>query len=393
MKIVNTGIMYRIYDESLKTFDSLPTGTYKLCFNKMTGFFLEKSPDIVINEKIYGIHETKVNKIMSSFKDFERNLGVILSGDKGIGKSICAKLIAKKSLVEGLPVIICNEYVPGIAEYIGSIEQEVVVIFDEFDKTFTCGGNDDRDSGDCQAEMLTLFDGMTPGKKLFVVTCNKLSKLNEFLVNRPGRFHYHLRFEYPTADEIKEYLQDKLSKKYWNQIQNVVSFASRVDINYDCLRAISFELENGLSFNDAIKDLNIVNTDNGQEAYTAHLVFTDGTKMTCKKVYMDFYDDDDEEQWLSFVDVEQHLRVDIAFDASENKYDIERGMTIIDSKFIRVRNYNDNYGLVDCEDEDCDEEEICEKEPVEETIKKSPRKKIAYLAFKRKSTRSIHYVV
>ena len=48
---------------------------------------------------------------------------------------------------------------------------------------------------------------------MYIVTCNELRGLNDYILNRPGRFHYHFRFEYPTATEIREYMEDKLEKK------------------------------------------------------------------------------------------------------------------------------------------------------------------------------------
>ena len=81
-----------------------------------------------------------------------------------------------QALKKFLPVIFVNSYVPGVADYIASIKQPVVVVFDEFDKTFS---NKDEEN-DCQTEMLTLFDGIYPGKKLFVITCNNINHLNEF---------------------------------------------------------------------------------------------------------------------------------------------------------------------------------------------------------------------
>ena len=174
MKIINTNSTYRVYPDDLKTFDSLPVGVYKACFSKFTGFFLEKHPDVEIKEKIYGHHKEKVAKILSSFEKFDRNLGVIFSGDKGIGKSMAAKLMTQTSLEKGIPVILVNEYLPGISDLLNDIEQEVVVIFDEFDKTYesSSGRCGDRDSceDDRQTEFLTLLDGFGVGKKLYVTT-------------------------------------------------------------------------------------------------------------------------------------------------------------------------------------------------------------------------------
>lgn len=344
MKIVNTGSMYKIYGEDLKTFNELPVGTYRVCFNKMVGYFLESTSNIVIKEKIYGVHESKVTKIMNSFKKFERNLGVILSGDKGIGKSVCAKLISQRAIENGLPVIIVDEYTPGIASYLGDIEQEVVVLFDEFDKTFPINKGCDMDEDsraphpDCQSEMLSLFDGLNQGKKLFVVTCNKLSGINEFLVNRPGRFHYHLRFEYPTPDEIREYLTDKLDAQYHNQISDVISFSGKVDINYDCLRAIAFELQNGATFKEAISDLNIINYDISNE-YVATLIFENGTRLTNKNCYIDFYGDDDGRR-IRFYGEKIDILVEV--DPSSSVYDSTRLINIIDGHNVNVLGCYDN---------------------------------------------------
>ena len=39
MNIVQSGTMYMIYDDSVKTYSELPVGAYEVGFNKMTGFF------------------------------------------------------------------------------------------------------------------------------------------------------------------------------------------------------------------------------------------------------------------------------------------------------------------------------------------------------------------
>lgn len=270
-KVICTGSMYQIYGEDLKIFNKLPTQVYSVRFSENTGFFLKQHDPIEIKEdKIYGVHMSKVRKVINAFSKFNKNLGVILSGDKGIGKSLFAKILSTEAIKQELPVVIVDTYIPGIASFIESIDQEILVMFDEFDKTF--GGVKAEDGRmDPQAELLTLFDGLAQGKKLFVITCNNLNKLNDYLVNRPGRFHYHFRFEYPSDAEIKEYLKDRIENEYHNEIEKVINFAHRVDLNYDCLRSIAFELNNGLLFEEAIKDLNILNLEDASYKLTLHL--------------------------------------------------------------------------------------------------------------------------
>lgn len=209
MKVVESASKLFLYGNDMKAYDKIPAGTYDICYSEMGGFYLSRRQDMVINEKVYGVQSSKVDKVLNSFKVFNRNLGVILSGNKGIGKSLTAKMISIEAVKQGYPVILANRYINGIASFIESIDQEVAVLFDEFDKTFKS-----RDNESPQDTMLSLFDGTSAGKKLFIVTCNRLNDLNDYLVNRPGRFHYHFRFDYPGADEVETYLKDKLEELY-----------------------------------------------------------------------------------------------------------------------------------------------------------------------------------
>lgn len=337
MQVLNTGTVYRIYDESMRAFTQLPPGVYKIAFNPMAGYSLIKSDPIEINEKIYGNHLKKVEKVYNSFKVFPRNLGVILSGDKGIGKSLFAKLLSVKAIENGYPVIMCDTPYPGIADFLGSIQQEIVVLFDEFDKTFA----QLEGQGDPQAEMLTLFDGLYMGKKLFIITCNELRKLNDFLVNRPGRFHYHFRFSYPNDAEVTEYLQDNIAEEFWGEIPAVAEFAKKVDLNYDCLRAIAFELNMGSTFADAAADLNIINIE--KNYYNLTLYFKDGTSFKCDNVALDVFGGHGEttQCWLYN---KKDPSVRITFDPSDNTYDYNKGGMIINGSDVELDYFDeDNY--------------------------------------------------
>lgn len=287
MQVISSGTRYTIHDSSIQTHNQLPAKVFKINFSQQTGFSLVESDPIVIDEKIYGTHLEKVEKVYHSFKIFPRNLGIILSGAKGIGKSLFAKLLSMKAIENGYPIIVCDAPYPGIADFLGSIQQEIVILFDEFDKTFKSSHDGDFDP---QAAMLTLFDGLYMGKKMFIVTCNGTHNLNEFLVNRPGRFHYHFRFGFPNGDEITEYLKDNVYEEYWSEIPSVVSFSKKVDLNFDCLRAIAFELNLGSTFANAITDLNIVNTESQTYDITAY--FEDGTIFTKKGVSIDLFEEE-----------------------------------------------------------------------------------------------------
>ena len=137
MNIVNAGNQFQVYGEDVKTYRQLPVGSYNVEFHKMRGFFLTERSDLTVTEeKIYGDSEYKVRKVMRSYYLSDRNFGVLLSGQKGIGKSLFVRLVAQKAIESGLPVIVVSSAVPGLAEFISSIDQNCVVVFDEFEKTF-----------------------------------------------------------------------------------------------------------------------------------------------------------------------------------------------------------------------------------------------------------------
>ncbi len=374
MRAISQGDIFTIYSDALKTYEQLPPQVYNVCFNQRSGFFLQvTSPLEIKEERIYGVHDNKCRKVLNSFASFNRNLGVILSGDKGIGKSLFAKLLSIRAIEAGYPLLVVDTYIPGIASYIQSIEQECVVMFDEFDKTF---GDVQAEEGKAspQTELLTLFDGMMMGKKLFVVTCNELRKLNEFLVNRPGRFHYHFRFEYPTPSEITEYMQDKLAEQYWEEIQEVVSFSRKVKLNYDCLRAIAFELNAGVSFKEAIGDLNIINLE--KERYSITLKYENGMTAIRKCYYMDIFSDDEEvDTWLE--DKHGYEYVSVQFDPSIAEWSTVVGANIVPAEEIRLT-YS-NY--------DGDEPEV------KALVEAAKTSKPLYAVIKREYDKNIHYAL
>lgn len=398
MKIVNTGSIFRIFDDDLKTYDKLPTGTYGVDFGDMSGFFLESRDNIVITEKIYGVHMKKAQKVVDSFFKTDRNLGVILSGNKGIGKSLTAKLIANEAIKKDLPVIIVDRPISGVASYLASIQQECVVLFDEFEKVFK---NNRGNNSDKQDEFLTLFDGLDQGKKLFVVTCNSLSDLSDFMVNRPGRFHYHFRFDYPSVEEIREYLTDKLHKEYHNQIDEVISFSGMTDLNYDCLRAIVFELNMGTPFKEAIKDLNITNYDNDYR-YDVTCILANGLRSTYKNCILRLEAD---KQTLRFNFPQLHDSVYIEFDPSMRTYDSDTFQDVCGKETFagvywdvglstnKIFNTNSDY----CYDGD-DYNPECDEEPEESSKSKGNikpvRPEVVKICIHRKSNyHNIHYAV
>ena len=360
MNVVNSGSRFQIYGEDVKTYRELPVGSYEVEFHKMIGFYLTSRPDLMVNEKIYGDHAVRADKVMRSYSHAERNFGIILSGQKGIGKSLFARVLATKAIDAGMPVIVVSSYIPGIAGFISSIQQSCVVVFDEFEKTFA-----KTDEWDPQTEMLSLFDGLDGGKKLFVVTCNDTSSLSSYMLNRPGRFHYHIKISNPTDVEIVEYMQDKLDKEYWGTIEQVVNFSHGVNMTYDFLRAIAFELNQGYSLKETLRDLNI--TDAESMKFDITLVLNNGMKFYCYGHSMDLTSKQMCWAWVqgSFSNGEKHASKRYSVQWRPSDIIVQDGHLCLKPENINV---------------DLDEEELWDLNDEEEKRAKEDFKKIAPVA-------------
>ena len=176
---------YSLVPDALSITDKLPVGYYRISWNEKEGYSLIKTNELSLDEKVYGVHESKVNKVVESYKKFNRSLGIILSGDKGIGKSLFAKMLCIKMINLGHPIIFVDTFYPGIGAFLDTLDKDVVLLFDEFDKSFKepsrySSNNDDKPSK--QDSLLSLFDGTSNIKRMYIVTCNDYKNINEFLV-------------------------------------------------------------------------------------------------------------------------------------------------------------------------------------------------------------------
>jgi hypothetical protein len=158
----------------------------------------------------------------------------MLTGEKGSGKTLLAKLLAVTAADSGVPTIVINEpwCGEGFNSFMQMIEQPTVILFDEFEKVY------DKDD---QEKMLTLLDGVYPSKKLFVLTCNDKWRVDSHMRNRPGRIFYSLDFKGLEQDFIMEYCADNLDNV--EHIASVCRVAAMFDqFNFDMLKALVEEM-------------------------------------------------------------------------------------------------------------------------------------------------------
>lgn len=187
---------------SASAFTTLPPAVYSLMYSDMGGYYLTmdkerfKSP-----EKVFGNVSNRVSHVIKRYDSQTNSLGVLLTGNKGSGKSLFTTLVSNSMIERGFPVIVINDSYSGqdMNEFLNKIG-ECVIIFDEFAKTY------DRQE---QNKLLTLFNGIMSSKRIVLVTENDKHCLNDYIINRPGRFMYHFKYEKLEEEVVNEYCDYK----------------------------------------------------------------------------------------------------------------------------------------------------------------------------------------
>lgn len=246
-----SGSRYRVSaDANIDIKEALPVGTYTVKYDGMSEqFYLEQIADFKIGGKVYGDTEKLTTRILDTFADRPNSTGIMLSGEKGSGKTLQARMLSIHAAKAGIPTIVINAPWAGeeFNSFIQLIDQPTVIIFDEFEKVY------DKDS---QEKMLTLLDGVYQSKKLFVLTCNDKYRVNEHMKNRPGRIYYRKDYKGLDNEFIIEYCEDNLiEKSHTLAITRLGMMFS--EFNFDMLKAIVEEINRyGESPEEAVKLLN-----------------------------------------------------------------------------------------------------------------------------------------
>ena len=198
---MNTGNSYSQIDPNFEVTQALPVGVYNLELT-MFGWKLFKFADnFVFPYKLYSLENEFVDHVLKTYENTIGNLGVLLNGTKGTGKTVTAKVLANRL---NLPVIVLKsmgDRNQSMIEYLSSLNCDCVLFMDEFEKNFK-----EEDS-----TVLQIMDGVynSNHRKIFLLTTNNMH-INENLVGRPSRIRYVKHFGNLSMDTVNEYLDDAL---------------------------------------------------------------------------------------------------------------------------------------------------------------------------------------
>jgi len=193
------GSSYRLSEISHQQ-EKLDPAIYRLEYNDPFGYFyLDHVQDsFTFPYKIYGVETEFIQRVKKSWENTTGNMGILLNGLKGTGKTVTAELICNEL---NLPVILVQKHYPGLVSFLNSIQQDVIVFIDEYEKVYNKYDN----------SLLSVMDGAfrTDSRKIFLLTTNELS-IERNMLQRPSRIRYIKSYTDLTLDVIMEVIDDKL---------------------------------------------------------------------------------------------------------------------------------------------------------------------------------------
>lgn len=282
--------------------ERLPGGLYRYEVN-MSGWWLDRySAEFEFPFKVYAASTDIIARITKFWTTNRGNVGVLMNGLRGAGKTMTAQLLANSLIKErNLPILVVKEPVP-LQLIFDSIQQDMMVIFDEFEKTH------DKPH---QQEILSAIDGMARSKnaRLIIFTTNNPT-MDENFKDRPSRIHYNFEFQRVADEVIEGLINDGLPADLMHFKQDIFDFLhTRYICTIDIVRAVIAEVktfrESPLQFEGMLNiskgeppsfTVDIINEKTGAKVKTvSHFFKSDDSRWTSlltgsKKSVEDFID-------------------------------------------------------------------------------------------------------
>lgn len=263
------------YDQARRVTTQLPVGIYILQWDSIKNcFYLDKTQEnFQFDYKIYDLDTPFINRVLKTYANDIKNLGVLLYGIKGTGKSVTAKILCNQLK---MPIILITKKYSSMPVFLNSIEQDIVVFIDEYEKIY--------EKNDGSDELLVLMDGILENgkfRKVFLLTSNSI-RVNENLIQRPGRIRYKKEYKNLPLTAIIEIIDDILVQKH--RREKVIKFVSQLDlITVDIIKSVVKEVN--IHDEDPSEFEDVFNVAKTMTTYTVYTISQDGDGLEKETIY------------------------------------------------------------------------------------------------------------
>lgn len=260
-------------------------GTYLVKVSDKIGPYLEEI-NALTTVALHGAAAKYHDLIVDYFqKTKQDNVGILLEGTSGCGKSQTIKNIAATLKIPML-VVDSGLDVESVRTILGNIGSDCILYIDEFEKKYGA----EREHNEA---FLSLFDGVeTPHRVLFALAINERRSLSSYFFNRPGRILFNFKYNALSTQEALDYICTQVSV---TDTDALFKYLDRVaQLSYDiCNAIINIITLYPNDFGQVIGHLNVNETEYGYKvvaSYNGKVVKTteeDYLPRVCFYVYPD----------------------------------------------------------------------------------------------------------
>ena len=206
-------------------------GIFLLKINPATKeYFLDKKEfQYKTPNKYYGEVKSYIDFYWRSIVRNNYNGGVMLTGQKGSGKSLIAMELSNRAIQAGMRVVEITkvQFRPELLEYLDKLDN-AVLFFDEFGKNFNKQQQD---------QMLTLLNNSLGKQRIVLITENNKINISDFIRSRPGRIRYAMHFNKLSRKTLLDYCSEfPIEEDFMADLLRVYDKA--VEFQFDHLKVI-----------------------------------------------------------------------------------------------------------------------------------------------------------
>ena len=239
----------------------LPQGTYTITVQETMGgieFYFTPQKDFHIPDHVIK-DEAFIERVKSVYTKSDKQLGILLHGLSGMGKSMLAKQLCMEMVTKHqMPVIIFDfNSAEHIADILKQVNQPSVIFLDEFEKMFAVNVESSKQYQK-QNELLSILDGTNVSKHIFLFTANEKTEISPHMFNRPSRIRYCINYTAIPRNIIVQIIDNSVAeqdkREFLYGLTNVVKTLT-YDVLFELINEVVYTEE--LNMNEFLRVFNL----------------------------------------------------------------------------------------------------------------------------------------